>query len=176
MLQYAYTWLILQLCGILARLVPSETQFRGQTAPGFERREKDVGVGLIKMVLKFRIPRLCPAHRPLTYKVQSWVRRGITPLQNPWYYMFRVPDVRVSGCDRAQYWVFCADTFISHLCSFTQEHEQATFERYANDNKFENCAIKPCRIHPPDGTPRHSLILGFGCLGSPTILTSTPQH
>ena len=32
MLQSVYMWLILQLCGILARLVPSEIQFRAQNA------------------------------------------------------------------------------------------------------------------------------------------------
>ena len=31
-LQCVYTWLILQLCGLLARVVPSETQFRAQNA------------------------------------------------------------------------------------------------------------------------------------------------
>ena len=33
-LQCVYTWLILQIFGILARLVPSETQFRSQNAEG----------------------------------------------------------------------------------------------------------------------------------------------
>ena len=64
-LQCVCTWLILQLCGILARLVPSETQFRAQNA---EPRFRSPAIPAARLLLRERVARL-----PLTQD------RGLSP-------------------------------------------------------------------------------------------------
>ena len=50
MLQCVYTWLIIQLCGLLARLVPSETQFRLPTKRRSQAEAGGVVIGAEQVV------------------------------------------------------------------------------------------------------------------------------